>query len=317
MHLKRVFVRTVVLSLCVVFILPACKKKRAFKEESGQSAEDVRMAQGQNDEAIKDVNIAIMEQSLLRGRPASPGSVSSATSELCGVQIDTTSVYQGITRLKYLGTSCSGLVKSGSIVISIENYPTNKWKNRNTVLKMEFIAYKVILPNGKSVQFDGTAYIKNESGNTWYEMRYLNAGNIIQDQTADNIKITYDGNNTALFNFNRRLTFSYSGGVSSCSVEGLGYFNGVSNLDNWGQTRNGDDFTSEVQSPLVWKSYCGSSNPVTGVLNIKVEDKPFDLKAEFGVDQSGSPSDGGSCPYGWKVSWSYKKKESSRILPYN
>lgn len=315
MHFKRVFVRAGLLCLCLLLIFPACKKKRAFKDENGQSAEDVRSVQGQNDEAIKDVNFAIMEQALLRGRGTA---VESPTgTELCGVQLDTTMLYQGIARLNYLGTNCSGLRKTGSIVITITNYPISKWKNRGTVLKMDFMAYKVILPNGKSVQFDGTAYIKNESGNTWYEMRYLNAGSLIQTQTAENIKITYDANATALFNFSRRLTFSYSAGVVSCSVEGLGSSNGYKNLDNWGQTRNGDNFTTEVTNPLIWKSSCGSSYPVSGTLNLAIEGKDFDLESEFGVDESGEPAGDGTCPYGWKVSWSYKKKQNSRVIRYN
>lgn len=314
MHLiKMIFGRTFVLCVLFLIVVSSCKKKRAYKNENGQSAEDVRSVQSQNDEAMKDVNIALMEQPLLRGKSTSGGTFKT---ELCGVDIDTTDVYKGITRLNYLGSTCNGLTKSGSIVVTIQNFPISKWKNKGAMLTISFINYRVILQSGKSVQIDGTMYLKNESGNTWYEMRYLNASNLIQTQTSDVLTVTYDEGNTAVFNFNRRFTFNYASEVTTCTIEGLGISGNQTNLDCWGQTRDGDDFTTEIQAPVVWKTSCGCSLPVAGAIDLKVSGKYFDLKSEFGVDQSGNAVGDGSCAYGWKISWSYKKHTSTRILAY-
>lgn len=317
MYVKNSFVRAMALCGVVLFVVVSCKKKRVFKEENGQAADDVRTVQAQNDEVAKDVNVAIMEQSLLRGKSASPSTESAFKTELCGVVIDTLSMYSGITRLNYSGTSCNGLTKSGLITVSIVNYPLSKWKHKGCSLKIEFQTYKVILPNGKTVQYDGTAYLKNESGNTWYDMRYLNATNLVQSQTASTLKITFDGSSTAIFNVNRKLTYNYANTITSCKVEGLGAVDGQTSLDNWGQNRDGNNFTAALTTPLVWTSSCGSISALEGVMKVKVAEKTYDLNCEFGVDQSGDRVSGDiACPYGWKMAWSYKRKTNTRVLAY-
>ncbi len=314
MYQVRMYVKIILLCLPLVFVLVSCKKKKAFKEENGQAAEDVRRVQAQNDETVKDVNIAIMEQSLLRGRPSS----GFATTELCGVDLDTLSVYQGMTRLHYNGISCNGTKRTGDIIISLVEYPLKKWKNPGCTIRIDLIAFKVTRPDGKTLQFDGTEYMVNASGNTWYEMRYLNASNLVQSHTANNLKITFDGNNTAVFNFNRRMTFNYTNTVTTCRIEGQGSSNGVNNLDNWGQNRDGNNFTTEVTTPIVWKSTCGGASPTEGAVSISVEGKDFEMNCLYGVSKDGESASGdNSCPYGWKASWSYKKKTNTRVFAYN
>jgi len=318
MNPKRVYVKVVLLCLPLLLMIGSCKKKRAFNEENGQAAEDIRSVQGQNDEVLADVNIAIIEQSLLRGRSSSGAEVSISGTELCGVDVDTLRVYQGIIRLRYNGISCNSTRKTGEIIISIMEYPIKKWKHSGSTLRIDFVEFKVMHSNGKSVQFDGTAYMVNESGGTWYEMRYLNASNLVQTHTANNLKVTLDGNNTAIFNFNRRLTFNYTNTVTICTMEGLGSSDGLNNLDNWGQNRDGNNFTTKVISPVVWKSTCGGNSPVEGEVSIAVENKDFEMNCLFGVNKDGEVvSDNTNCPYGWKASWSYKKKTNKRVFAYN
>lgn len=317
MNLRGFFIRVLIIGLPLIFITGSCKKKKAFKEENGQSAEDMKRVQSQNNEVVNDINVAIMEQSLMRGKGTDLNSV---TTELCGVDIDTLLILKGITRLIYNGNLCDGVKKTGQIIISLTEYPLKKWKYPGCVVKIDFIAYKVTGPDGKSVQIDGTEYLENESGNSWYNMRYLNATNLIQIQTGDNLKITFDDAHTAIYNINRRITFNYSTAskITSCRIDGLGSSNGVSNLDNWGQNQDGDNFTTTVISPLVWKSNCGSRAPLEGEVHMKVEGKEFEIKCLYGIDEEGnSVAESTTCPFGWKLSWSYKRKTLSRIIAYN
>ena len=263
-----------------------------------------------------DINTIFIDQSLLRGRGVSEEATYSG-STICGLVIDTSSKYSGILKLHYDGTSCNGIKKTGDVVITIVDYPLKKWKHKGCVLKIDFLAYKVVRADGKNLQLDGTEYLSNESGNTWYEMRYLNATDLVQVHTGNDIKVTLDGNSTAVFNINRKMTFNYTNTITSCKIEGLGSSNGVSNLDNWGQNRDGANFTTEIVSPVLWKSNCGSSSPVDGEVHVKVDSKDFDMNCKFGVDSDGNSFSGtGSCAYGWKVSWSYKKKTSTRVFAY-
>ncbi|WP_317896912.1 hypothetical protein [Aurantibacillus circumpalustris] len=314
--MEKFYLRIVLICIPLLLFTLACKKKKAFDEENGQAAEDVRRSQEQNDEAVSDVNIAIMEQSLLRGGVSS---TTSTKTELCGLDIDSLEIYSGILQLKYNGTVCKGLKKTGTIRITLLDYPIKKWKNQECRIQLEFINYKVSHNDGRTVQFDGAASLTNQTGNTWYEMKYLNASNLIQIQTASGVKVTIDESNTAIFNINRSLTFNYNsvGKFTSCKIEGLGVSNGINNLENWGQNRDGNNYTSQVNVPIVWKSTCGSVSPSEGEVSIKVDEKDFAMICNYGVNSEGLNSTASDCPYGWKVSWSYKSDTNTRVFAYN
>lgn len=319
MIVNRDFTRVLLVCILLSFLAGSCKKKRAFNEEDAQSTVDARTVQGQNDEAVKDVNIAIMEQALIRGRAVSEtGETGTLGTELCGLSLDTSQVFSGIIKLNYNGTECYGLKRTGSIRVTVQSYPLSKWKHSGCTIKMDFEAYTVTrVSDGKSVRFDGVQYLTNISGNTWFELRYLNASSLVQILTGNDLTVTFDGDNTAVFNFNRRMTYTISNFITSCRVEGLGSHNELSNLENWGETRDGNVFTSQVSSPYVWKTSCGAVAPVEGEVIIKVDTKHFDLKCKFAVDEEGNDVSGDSpCPYGWKVSWSHKKKTNTRVFGY-
>ena len=313
MNLERVFAGVVAITL--MFCVVSCKKKKAFKDENGQGSEDVRAVQSQSDEVARDINIAIKEQPLLRG--GVPGAQAIRT-QICGAEVDTIAVLDGILRLSYNGTSCNGIKKTGVIVATLTDYPTTKWKNKGCTIKIEFISYKVIQANGKLVQFGGTAYLNNVSGNTWYEMTNgLSSSSLMQTQTAENLMVTYDANNTAAFNMNRSLTYNYKASVTSCKIEGLGSSDGKNYLDNWGQDRIGNHFTTQITVPVIWKSNCGITAPTAGQQILNVQEKDFDLKCDFAVNESGSNvTDENTCAYGWKASWSLRKKTNTRIFAY-
>lgn len=316
MGLGRFYTRVVLFCALLLFFTGGCKKKKAFNEENGQAAEDVRRTQEHNDEVVSDINIAIMEQPLLRGGPSSQPT---KETELCGVNIDSAGIYMGVLELNYLGVTCGRLKKTGIVRVKFLDYPTKKWKNETCQIKIEFIGYKVTHTDGRSIQFDGEEDLTNLSGNTWYEMRYLNASNLIQIQTGTNVKVTFDKDNTARLNLNRRLTFNHSLNekITSCKIEGLGTSNSLDNLENWGQNRDGNNFTTQVKTPIEWKSSCGSISPVAGEVSIAVEGKYFEMNCKYGVGSDGEPANVNSCPFGWKVNWSYKKNTNTRVFAYN
>lgn len=302
----------------IISMITACKKKKAFKNENAQTSVDVRMFQGQNDAALSDINEAIMGQSLMRGRGTDW--VETHQSVICGLDQDTSLWNLGTIKLIYNGTPCKGVVRTGTVVASILNYPSEKWKNMGASLKIDFLAYKAVwLSDGKTVQIDGTELLKNESGKTWYDLQYLNAPNLVQVLTGSNLKATYSIDNTANFDVNRRMEYSFDDAtkVTSCKVDGLGSAEGQSGLENWGFTRDGLKFTCKVNSSVIWKTSCGALAPITGEVIIDEEDKEHDLSCHFSVDQNGNSVSGDQpCPYGWQVSWTYKNKTNTRIFAY-
>ncbi len=309
----------IVLSGSLVFT--SCKKRNAAKNEDGQASTDNRTAQSENDNAMNDANQAISDQPLLHGRGGSPNAIAGVLGNICGLTVDTNGLYIGKVTLNYNGTTCNNRTRTGTIKLTILNYAGGvRWKNVGAVLQVDYNSYKITrASDGKSVEFNGTQMVTNKTGGTWFDLFFLGQTSLATEVTGSNLNVSFDGTGgTAVYNINRRFTYTIPGGVLTCMGEGIGSNNGRNNLENYGTTRDGDAFTSQVTTPVVWNWTCGWYAPVQGAVNIRVDSKGFDLKATFAVDQSGNvvtvaPN---NCAYGFKVEWTYKKKSYKKIYGY-
>ncbi len=310
------------LSIILSFILvwsSSCKKKKEFKDEDCQDLVDCQASRAENDVAISDVNYLIMERPLLHGRNEATDGYWSGT-KLCGASLDSSQISEGIFRLVYDGTVCNNRKREGIIMVSILAYPLKKWKNQGCVLNIQYFAYKVTnLNSGRSVQFDGTQSITNESGGTWYDLKYLHKPGIVHSTRASDLKVSFNGGDYGIYNMSRRATYSMTDTVVNCKLEGTGSDGNNSDIESWGLTRNGIAFTSRVTSSILWSSACGIHSPTNGALLVKVDGKPFDLNASLGTDSNGNSFSGGAgnCSYGFRVNWAYKRKSLTRVFPYN
>ncbi len=313
-HTKRELFKILVLFLVLVFAVSGCKKRRAFKEEDGQSAVDVFNFGAANDAVLVDVNNAMAEQPLIRGKGTGIQLL-----DTCGVEADTGSVYTGIIVLNYTGEVCNNLKRQGIVKITVQNYPTKKWKQKGCVIKIDFQAYKVTnMVSNKIIQIDGTEYLSNESGGTWYEMKFLNQGAVTYALSGTDLSVHFDKDYLSIYSIGRKITYTWSKNVLNSLMEGTGVQGDRAGLDSWGQTRNGETFTSQVATALSWNSTCGSRKPLAGETSVSVDSKSFDLNTTFGVDEGGNPVTvtGKDCPYGWLMKWSYKRKTNSRVFAY-
>ena len=308
----------IVISGSLVFT--GCKKRKAAKNEDGQTSVDSRQAQGESDGAISDANQVISDQPLLHGRGGSPNAIAGVMGNICGMTVDTTGMYTGTVKLNYNGTTCNNRTRTGSIRLTILNYTSGvRWKNVGAVLKVDYISYKVTrASDGKSVELNGTQNVTNNSGGTWFDLIFLGQNNLSHQVTGTNLNVTFDGSATAVYNINRKFTSTWANVVLTCVGEGIGSSNNLNNLENYGTTRDGHAFTSQVTTPVVWNTTCGAWAPIQGAVDIRVDSKSFDLKCTFGVDNSGNPITVGanSCPYGLKIEWTYKKKSYKKIYGY-
>ncbi|HWY13392.1 MAG TPA: hypothetical protein VN026_18840 [Bacteroidia bacterium] len=293
-----------------------CKKLKEFKNETGQDSADNRTAVGESDNAIADANNVASNNSSIHGRV---GQIDGVLSVCTDYTVDVTKQAQGILTVNYNGTSCLNRTRSGSIRLTLQNYPAYKWKDVNAVLQVDYINYKVTrTSDGKSVELNGTELVTNVSGNTWFELIFQGQPNLVHTVTGSNLNVTFDGDKTAVYNINRKFTYTWSSPYLSCYGEGTGISNNRTNLENYGTTRNGDNFTSQVTTPFIWTTACGAHAPTQGAVDIKVDSKAFDLKCTFGVDANGNGMSVplGSCAYGMKAEWTYKKKTNHKVFSY-
>lgn len=315
LRLRHIRLLIIGLIFPAILALTGCKKKRMFNEEDAQDTVDARYTQGELDEVIKDINTVIMEQYMLRGKPASGGTT---TTSICGASVDSMQLVSGGALITYKGQNCFGKVRSGSVLAAIQNYPLRKWKNQGTVLSITFKNYKVTRSSdGRSIQMDGTLSLRNESGGTWYDLWYLNFAKVQYRLQGEKLKVTFENGDYSFFSFDRRLTFTYANFLTSCLVEGFGSESGHNNLECWGENRKSEMFYGQVNNPYKWSTDCGPLAPVSGETGLVVSGKEYTMVSSFAVDKDGNAFKPGSgCPYGWKASWQYKKKTNSRIFSF-
>ncbi len=322
MNKNKLFCLAGFIALSMLLTFTACKKRKAFKEEDGQTSVDNKNVVGENDAAISDVNDVIGDQPLLHGRSSSTNATSGVTGNACGLTIDTNGLSKGSVTLIYDGTTCFNRTRTGKIRLTIQDYVNGKrWKNAGCMLKVEYLSYRVSrASDGKSIVLNGTQTITNETGGTWWDLLIVKTQTSLSSTVkGSSLEVTFEDGKTASYNINRRIAYSLPGGILTCQADGIGSLNGRDNLENYGLTRNGDEFTSQVVSPIVWNLICGPWAPVQGEMDIKVDKKDFSLKVLFSVDASGNAvaSSPNSCAHGWKVEWTYKKETKKKVIPYS
>jgi hypothetical protein len=321
MKTKHIFSVMTIIILSGFFFMTSCKKRQAFKNEDGQTSIDNRNVQSENDNTVSDINNVISNQPLMNGRTASPSSTNGVLNNICGLVLDTTGAHIGTITLNFNGTSCNNRTRTGSIKLTILDYASGKrWKQAGCVMKVDYINYKVTrTSDGKFVMLNGTQNLTNISGGSFLALLLNLQPNISASVTGTNLLVTFDGSKTATYNIHRKFTYTWANSVLKCVGEGIGSYNGLNNLENWGKTRDGDDFTSQVISPVVWNSSCGAWAPIEGQVHIKVDSKEFEVKGTFGVNSAGNVVAVGAnqCPYGWKIDWTYKNKSNSKVIGYN
>jgi hypothetical protein len=201
-----------------------------------------------------------------------------------------------------------------------------RWENPGAVLEIVYSDYKVTrASDGKSIKFNGTINLTNVTGGNLFLLYFgiePNQTSLIHKAEGNNIQIVFDDTQTATWNINRQATYTKSMNgstvVFTCTGEGIGTHNGINNLENWGTTRDGDEFTSQVTEPVIWNTTCGAGAPVTGKMIMKIDSKEFELTIICGVDEAGNPvtPSVNNCPYGLKVTWRLKDDTGSKIFPY-
>ncbi len=322
MKTTKLILTTTTILMCGALVFTSCKKKKAFKEEDGQTTVDNRDVQSENDAANTDIN-DIVATSSLKGKNAGTYNAHGVTGNVQDAVIDSVNISTGVILISFNGTAHNNRSRSGQIRLTLLNYPTTEWKDAGAIMKVDFINYKVTrVSDGKFVILNGSQNLVNVSGTTWWDLFFTSAHASIITEVKENgdLNVTFSDNKTAIYHINRRITYSWiTGFIFQCKAEGIGSHESLSGLENYGTTRDGDTFTSQVTTPIVWTSSCGWWAPVAGTVDVKVDSKEFNLIVTFAVDKDGNLETATAakpCAYGWKVEWKHKNKTKKKIFGY-
>jgi hypothetical protein len=316
--MKKIFALLSVAAVCTLITISGCRKGREFRKEDGQNSKDNNDVQSQSDQGVSDANTAIGNYTAMSGRSTQLPSVMAT---ICGATFDTNGMYTGTIKINYDGTVCSNRKREGSIRLTIQNYASGvRWKDAGCVLKVDYLSYKVTrASDDKSIQFDGTHMVTNVSGGTWWDLFIGAKTSLIHTVTSSgDLTVTFETGQTATCNLNRKFTYTWATNILTCVGEGTGTHNNLSNIENFGVTREGDEFTSQVNTPVIWNTTCGAWAPIQGEVSIVVASKDFTLVGTFGVDAGGNPVTvaANDCAYGWKLYWKYKSRDKTKIFGY-
>lgn len=311
----QIFLTLFVLVIALPLFL-SCKKTRAFNSEDCQTAGDVNFIRNETDEIITDVQNVLSEQFLTRGKLTEVNTYST-----CYYSEDTSNVFSGVISLSYLTSTCQTTKKEGMVIITVQNYPLSKWSKKNCSVKIDLIDYKVTRSTSSAnIKMNGTLYLTNQSGGTWYELKFLNVPNLVHTLSGNDMVVFINGGGTPTkVNVSRTLNYTYKNKTVWCESTGNSSQNSKDNVEYWGDSRNKNFFSSNTVSNILSNSTCGAAYPQNGEFRINEDKKEFELKCILGIDIGGNTYDPWqiTCPYGWKVSWSLRSKTNTKQFQYN
>ncbi len=302
-----------------VSVVSCSKERREFRKEDGQVSRDNKEIQSSLDDVTNEANRIMSDNNLMSGKGNENDQALAFMNNTCGFTVDTTQRPQGILTVNFDGTTnCNGRIRAGQVKLTLQDYVNGaRWRDTNAVLKVDYIDYKVTrASDNKSLTFNGTKNVTNVSGGNAVLLILGFQNSLVHRVAGNNIQVKFDDGKTCTFNLARKWTHTWANSVYTVKGEGEGTQSGRNNLENWGTTREGDNFTSQVLEPVIWNSTCGAHKPVLGKLDIVVDAKDFSFLTTFGVDNSGNVVTG-SCPWGLKVEWTYKNKTGTKLYPYN
>jgi len=282
-------------------------------------ASDASFVNGEADQAENDVHNSVSASA--RMNPS--GSV--ATSNGVPSNADTAWTANGILTINYHGLIGTCRYRTGSITVQL--ITGKRWIDSGAVVMYTFNNYKVTnLCNGRSATFNGTRYITNESGGNMYTITLTGHPSSITHKVRANYTVTFTDSGstttkTAQWNVARSTTVQYLVGLYSFSTSGDTTLNGVSNVESWGTTRNGDSYTTVFSTPVTSNTYCGLAGiyrPTSGSVLYTVASFPYSIV--YGLDAAGmpvSPTSGCVALYYYKVSWTLVSGTIvSALIPY-
>lgn len=175
------------------------------------------------------------------------------------------------------------------------------WGMPGTTVTVQFINYSVTrVSNNKTVVLNGIKTFQNVTGGFLWQLG-LTATSIVH-KASGTMQATFDNGTTRSWNFARQRVFTGTPNNMVLTVEGFGSADGYENLVAWGINRDGEQFYTQINQPIVHTNAC-DWRPESG---IKFHEVPADGKSAtvtFGYDNNNQPVTPGNCPTKYRLDW--------------
>lgn len=308
--MKARFLSFAVLVLSASVLFTSCQKDNNpedtdYSAQSSAHSDDQSRFSSDVDAVANDANSVLEVTSGFSGRMGRIQTICDAT-----VVVDTLSNPRTIT-ITYNGTNCLGnRTRTGVVVISMAQGV--RWKNAGATLNVSFQNLKITrLSDNKSITINGTQTYTNVSGGLLFNLAAL--GTITHTITSSNMSVTFDNLSQRTWQVARKRVFTYNSGIV-ITVTGTHTDGSLTGIAEWGTNRFGNNFTTAVSDPLVFRQDC-SFRLTSG--KVSHSTALFNSYVIFGLDATGAPT---SCPAGnyyMKIVWTGPAGVAhTSLLPY-
>lgn len=279
----------------------SCKKSTTTPTES--TADQQQMAADEHTHSVE------IQNSLNEANDAMGTTAFGKTGTIYGATVIIDSSLKKIT-INYNGNNKdNSRLRTGQIVVQLTS--GTKWKDAGANVSITYTAFKITNnSNLKSITFDGVVNVTNQSGG-----RVFIDPNVVHIATSTDFKATFDDATQRTWNLSRKRTFTNVAGELSVKEEGNGSAGGNSNLISWGQNRKGDNFYTQISTPIIYNTMFSSTCPNNFMQGEKVHILPGSkLTVNFGLDASGTAVSGSNCPTSYLVKWVNGSGQTKSLL---
>jgi hypothetical protein len=302
-----------IFKLAVLFVAVAginiagCKKDKDNTDTTSMqqlSKDEVTVDNATND-ALNDANTVLSGGSSAKGIGNFP----------CNATIDSISHSTVDTVVYYMtfnGLNCIGnRTRTGTVIV--KRPKSVHWIDAGATVSVTYVnVVSTKVSSGKSLTINGTKFFENVNGGLLSEL-----GTSITSVThkiTGSIQATFDDGTTRTWTIARQRVFTGTPGNLVLTESGFGTAGSYSNLVVWGINRNGEQFYTQLTTPVVFRESCGW-DPESGV---KVHQIPGDTKSAtitFGYDSNDQPVTGSNCATMYKLDWVKKTHSGTIYLP--
>lgn len=301
------------LAVGLALTFTSCKKEKETIDDS-ISAEDLSNANASFNSTTDDA------ANVIGAYPALSGKTDGAM-QSCGFTVDTTNKNQGILVINYNGSSCGDISITGSLKLTLQGYPDVRWKDAGAVLKLDYDNVRVT-NNRTSGYFtlNGTHTLTNVTGGLAWKILQTEQGTVIHRHQANGFTLTFADGSIRTWSVNRLRTFNNNGSVYTVTVSSDHTEGGVDNADVWGSNRNGLSFTNSIPEDITVTSanmQCGGlwyNRPAAGKYKHEVGNRSVEV--QFGVNASGDVVAAGTCPFGYKITYTRNNRSATKVVSY-
>lgn len=298
MKTKNFFQLSIALAALLAITFTSCKKEDLSPEPADNTSVVQLTADENNVETI--LNDAMSDA----GSVITPGGggFKSGAWRPCHGTIDSSAIVNdSITYyISYDGLNCPGdRVWTGNI--EVKRKVGTRWFQPGAAVVVKYINLTVTRVNtNKSITLNGTKTFTNVNGGLRWQVGTLITSYV--ETITGSMQVSFENGTSRTWNVARKLTYTGTQGNIVLTIDGFGTSGEYQNLVVWGTNRQGDQFYTQINQPVVRKQVC-NFKPVSGIKVHQIPAKNMSATVTFGYDDNNQPVTGDNCPTKFRVDW--------------